>query len=231
MATAFVADTNVVHWIDVNSLAGEVFTTDINIRELEKIPREKPDVYFLDETIGYFTHHRSNILSDSDSRYGLALNMIAGKLSEYREVLVKHVIASCLREGWNVKDPQVFANRVLRVFQKRLRHHPYVVGKMDSETRSELERTVKGFSYAMAMRLIRGERPHYNVEGKSYADRMVVAAAHVLPDEYVYILSNDTDIEMLSAYAKLRLGGNHVKFVNSAESIPDTLKKSTLAMV
>lgn len=229
MKTAFVADTNVVHWVDINSLVGDVFTTHGNLLELGRIPREKPDVFFLDETVGYFTLNCSNVLSDSHPQYGVALKVFADSLSPYKEIVAKHVIASCLNQGFEITDPRTFANHVVKIFRKRLRNRPDIYKRVTSSMRDQMEDTVTGFSVMAAVRVLNGEELHYTTEDSFYTDRRIVASAYVLPNEKVYVLSRDTDVKLLAMYAKLRFGGDKVEFVNSAESIPDSLKRMPLA--
>lgn len=225
--TIFVADTNVVHWIDLNSLRRPVFTTDRNIEELERISPEQEDVLFLNETCDYFARNRNNVLSEDDPYHGLAMKLFARRLLPYKDLLAKNIVASCLKEGLVVRDPGSLITPVLKHYRGRLRgNHPELERRMTPEMRDEIESVMTGTAVVAGLKLLSGEEILYSSRYSATADRGIVGAAYALHHKPTYVLSNDTDVKLFLMFAGLRLGKDGVVFVDKSEMIPQYLQKT-----
>lgn len=216
---AFIADTNVVHWVDINLLAGSVFTVDRNLKELESI-RPKPDVHFLQETLEYFRRNRQNVLYTEHPDYGLALELYARTLFPYRNILIKNLVSDVLKQI-KLNNSQYLINSTIKLFRARLKEKR-LDSRISDEVKREIEEYIEKFSSFTATKLLAGKNI-YLKRGSALTDRYLVAASYVLPQREIYILSQDIDVKLLMYYASVILGSRGAVLIEKSEQIPENL--------
>lgn len=225
---AFVADTNVVHWVGVNSLTRDVFTVPKVLEELGRINPNQQDVLFLGETCNYFKQHPRNVLSNEHRDYGMAMDLRARRLIPYGDISTGHILSSCIKEGWKVTQQDSLVDPAIRMYRGRLRgKYSDIERKMPSHVKAELESALRDSAIRMGTRLLNGEGVRLVSGSAGRKDRDLAVTAGILPHDTIYLLSADPDLKPLVYYAEILFDTrNNTVVVDRAEMIPKYLQKT-----
>lgn len=220
---AFAIDTNVLNWLDVSSLQGEVFTTGQNIREFERLVGRGSDYMYLQSALEFFSRNSRNIIDEGHTIYGTSFDYYRHLLRRYRSTLVKKVVYDAAHSGKKLTHAGSLVITAIKMFRLRLRRsHEDLYWNISTEALEEIEELIRRFAINRGRMLLEGKQPEYNPRSLR-ADRGLISVAYVVPNQTSYVVSQDSDLWQLLLYTQfldefLKLEKD-VKLVNNPQSM------------